>query len=78
MADKNTPVLDRMDKASNTWLKIEQWATERLMKARIANDQKMDEDKRNRLGGRIEEIKELLNLVNDPPPPMDDPFEHLD
>lgn len=72
MTDTREPVLNRHDRDSAPWLKLKKHLEERLQKLRIANDAHMDEHRRARLGGRIEQIKAILALDSDAPPVQDE------
>ena len=72
MTDTKEPVLNRQDRDSVAWLKLKKHLEAQLQKCRIANDGHMDEQRRARLGGRIEEIKAILALDSDVPPVQDE------
>lgn len=54
------------EKHSSAWQRLYQYYQARLALLREKNDQMMTDTERSKLIGKIEEVKELLALNNDP------------
>lgn len=65
-------ILTPQERNNPLWLKLKAHFEERLQKLRVANDADMDERKRARHGGRIDELKSTLALDSDPPLAQDE------
>lgn len=59
-------ILSLAEKHSSAWQRLYTHYGERLQRLREKNDQAMGEKERDKLIGKIEEVKELLALNNDP------------
>jgi hypothetical protein len=59
-------ILSLAEKHSSAWQRLHLHYGARLQLLREKNDQAMSEKERDKLIGKIEEVKELLALNNDP------------
>ena len=66
MEHKNIKI-NEIEAKSATWLKIEAWATERIMAFRKRNDGDLDEIATAKLRGKIAALNELLDLARPNP-----------
>lgn len=66
-------VLTKIERQGTVWLKLKAHLNKRLEAARIKNDGDLTDKQTARLRGRIDELKNLLDLGEDKPQiPVDD------
>lgn len=57
------------ERASPLWKNLERHMQEQLAELRLWNDASVSPERTEKLRGRIEQLKELLKLGDEPPPP---------
>jgi hypothetical protein len=59
------------ERTSPLWKSLERHMQERIAELRVCNDATLSPERTEKLRGRIEQLKELLALGNEPKPPQD-------
>lgn len=65
-------VIEQNDRQSAVWLKLKQHLEAELQRLRAKNDGNLDERNTAILRGRIGQVKAILSLEKDAPPPPDE------
>lgn len=60
------------DRQSSTWMKVREHLTEKLATLRVKNDATMTQEETIRMRARIEEVKSLMKLGDEPPPTLEE------